>query len=356
MPSSSSTRARCSAIRALRRCSPIIAPSPKARRARRLHSAAAARRRAPRSLRRRATKIERQKSPICSRKVSFCMRKSEQNRSYSTACNCRLASRMTRIETMKAAATTSAAQIRQMLEELQAEDATITRRLAAIKECVCILNAFSIVDSHLSRHCARYTKELLACGVDRAFIERTHAYIQRATRAESDALLQSLLRVTLVTSPFDWLTTKSNKAYAESIVRACVRLLKARRVERTDGVFLIRPSATRANCYALVISAGDGDEIYNCLIEYCEPPPQQSANAAAAAASTSAAGVACESFGYAFANTQLFYATLCDFVRYYSLVTLREHNEQLDTVLRIPALRFAHALFAAAAAKKNARF
>lgn len=61
--------------------------------------------------------------------------------------------------------------------------------------------------------------------------------------------------------------------------------------------------------------------IYNCLIEY-QPPKSE--------------GEVC---GYAFLNTNLFYTTLSDFIRYYSLVTLREHNENLDTVLRIPVLK-----------------
>jgi hypothetical protein len=44
--------------------------------------------------------------------------------------------------------------------------------------------------------------------------------------------------------------------------------------------------------------------------------------------------------GYAFLNTELFYTSLSDFIRYYSLVTMKEHSECLDTTLRIPVLRY----------------
>lgn len=46
-----------------------------------------------------------------------------------------------------------------------------------------------------------------------------------------------------------------------------------------------------------------------------------------------------ESSGYAFLNTKLFFSSLVDFVRYYSHCSMKEHNAQLDTKLKIPAFK-----------------
>ncbi|KAI6179612.1 SH2 domain containing protein [Aphelenchoides besseyi] len=193
--------------------------------------------------------------------------------------------------------------IARIKEGLHREDLVMTKRVRVIKE-----------------RCDRYTNELLVYGVDRAFIERTTDYVHMAMQKESDNLLQNMLKVNLVTSPFDWLTMNPDKTYTTGLVRQSLKLLKKRNVANTNGVFLMRPSSSRPGCFALSISMND--TIYNCLVEYREPD-----NPA-------------KNCGYAFLNTNLFYTTLCDFVRYYSLVTLREHNEQLDTVLRIPVLRY----------------
>lgn len=130
---------------------------------------------------------------------------------------------------------------------------------------------------------------------------------------------QNLLKVNLATSPFDWLTKNSDKNYATDLIEKSILLLKKRGVRNTNGLFLIRPSASKPGCYALVLSMDE--VIYNCLIEYKEVDLES------------------EFSGYAFMNTNLFYTTLSDFIRYYSLVTLREHNPQLNTVLRIPILK-----------------
>jgi hypothetical protein len=136
---------------------------------------------------------------------------------------------------------------------------------------------------------------------------------------ETNQLFQNLLKVNLVTSPFDWLTRNTNKRYSNDLVCKALALLKKRGVTNTNGTFLIRPSASRPGFYAMVISMND--EIYNCLIEY-KPQDKKS-----------------DYCGYAFMNTSLYYTTLADFIRYYSLVTLHEHNYHLNTVLRIPVLK-----------------
>ncbi|KAI6208458.1 SH2 domain containing protein [Aphelenchoides besseyi] len=211
--------------------------------------------------------------------------------------------RIGRVHDMRRRLELSLEGIARIKEGLHREDLVMTKRVRVIKE-----------------RCDRYTNELLVYGVDRAFIERTTDYVHMAMQKESDNLLQNMLKVNLVTSPFDWLTMNPDKTYTTGLVRQSLKLLKKRNVANTNGVFLMRPSSSRPGCFALSISMND--TIYNCLVEYREPD-----NPA-------------KNCGYAFLNTNLFYTTLCDFVRYYSLVTLREHNEQLDTVLRIPVLRY----------------
>lgn len=136
---------------------------------------------------------------------------------------------------------------------------------------------------------------------------------------ESRSLLQNLLRVDLITSPFDWLTINADKSYSNDLVVKAITLLKKRGVTNTDGVFMIRSSVSHPGFFAMVISMDN--QVYNCLIEY--KPPHKSRYYC----------------GYGFLNTRLYYTTLADFIRYYSLVTLDEHNENLKTVLRIPAIK-----------------
>ncbi|VDN94744.1 unnamed protein product [Brugia pahangi] len=88
--------------------------------------------------------------------------------------------------------------------------------------------------------------------------------------------------------------------------------------DNSNGIFLIRPSQSQAGHYALTIS--NENHIFNCLIEYRDLKHP-------------------ESSGYAFLNTKLFFTSLVDFVRYYSHCSMKEHNAQLDTKLRIPAFK-----------------
>lgn len=59
--------------------------------------------------------------------------------------------------------------------------------------------------------------------------------------------------------------------------------------------------------------------VHNCLIEYRDSSQLDHS-------------------GYGFLNTDMFFSTLLDFVRYYSQMNLREHNTQLNTMLFRPAL------------------
>jgi len=205
--------------------------------------------------------------------------------------------RLKNVKEMKARLKTSLEGIERIKDGLNVEDAVMLKRAKIIKE-----------------RCERYTNKFQSYGIDKEFIEQKIDYIQLAMEKESEKLLQNLLKVNLVTSPFDWLTKNPDKKYSNDLVQKSLSLLRRRGVQNTDGVFLIRPSASKPGYFAMVVSMNN--TIYNCLIEYRAPKPNN------------------DSCGYAFLNTNLFYTTLADFIRYYSLVTLREHNEHLNTVLR----------------------
>uniref|UniRef100_A0A915DNG7 SH2 domain-containing protein n=1 Tax=Ditylenchus dipsaci TaxID=166011 RepID=A0A915DNG7_9BILA len=164
---------------------------------------------------------------------------------------------------------------------------------------------------------------------------------------EPPNLTTYLLSVPMVWDPHRWMTIQSKKEAANRLILSALAHLK---VEERNGVFLIRPSHSRAGCFALSISMDA--QVHSCLIEYREPR-------------SSISGI--DFCGFAFLNTNIyfvcpkylqskiesrqtqgriepmFFSTLVDFVRYYSKVSLKEHNNQLDTCLSIPALLWAGA-------------
>ncbi|ETN72585.1 SH2 domain protein [Necator americanus] len=83
------------------------------------------------------------------------------------------------------------------------------------------------------------------------------------------------------------------------------------RIVGTDGIFLIRPSASQVN--KLVLSVLHGERVSHCLIGQT---PQ----------------------GWGFENGGVYFVTIGDFVRYYSHASLEEHNSEIKTVLALPAL------------------
>uniref|UniRef100_A0A1I7XD32 SH2 domain-containing protein n=1 Tax=Heterorhabditis bacteriophora TaxID=37862 RepID=A0A1I7XD32_HETBA len=82
-------------------------------------------------------------------------------------------------------------------------------------------------------------------------------------------------------------------------------------MRKTDGVFLIRPSASQAN--KLVLSVLNGERVSHCLIEQNEQ-------------------------GWGFENGGLYFVTIGDFVRYYAHASLEEHNKDIKTALSMPAV------------------
>ncbi|KAL3083780.1 hypothetical protein niasHT_036773 [Heterodera trifolii] len=155
----------------------------------------------------------------------------------------------------------------------------------------------------------------------------THAHLDRHLEAVSLALDSEpitlsafLIRVRFPLPKWDcehWLWHQgATKEHAVILIQS---LLPSLELEQKDGVFLIRPSTSHPGFYALEI-AKDGN-VHSCLIEYRDPRTMPE-----------------HCGGYGFANTQMLFASLVDFVRYYANTSLKEHNPMLDTTLKTPAL------------------
>ncbi|KAL3097785.1 hypothetical protein niasHS_000520 [Heterodera schachtii] len=153
----------------------------------------------------------------------------------------------------------------------------------------------------------------------------THAHLDRHLEAVSLALDSEpitlsafLIRVRFPLPKWDcehWLWHQgATKEHAVILIQSLLPNL-----EQKDGVFLIRPSTSHPGFYALEI-AKDGN-VHSCLIEYRDPRTMPE-----------------HCGGYGFANTQMLFASLVDFVRYYANTSLKEHNPMLDTTLKTPAL------------------
>jgi len=117
-----------------------------------------------------------------------------------------------------------------------------------------------------------------------------------------------------------WLTEDSSKENAIMSIRKTL----GKHGGSADGIFLIRVSQSRPGFFALEVTKGA--TIHSCLIEKGQPNAISHPNSEEWGET-----------GYAFSNTNMFFCTLQDFVRYYSQVPLMEHNFKLDTKLNIPA-------------------
>ncbi|VDN03628.1 unnamed protein product [Thelazia callipaeda] len=131
---------------------------------------------------------------------------------------------------------------------------------------------------------------------------------------EQEPLANILLELKLRWQPDRYLSLDCTKNKAFKVIRSLMDC----NPNNSNGIFLIRPSQSQAGHYALTIS--NGNHIYNCLIEYRDLKHP-------------------ESSGFAFLNTKLFFSSLVDFVRYYSHFSMKDHNVQLDTKLKIPAFK-----------------
>uniref|UniRef100_A0AAF5PHZ4 SH2 domain-containing protein n=1 Tax=Wuchereria bancrofti TaxID=6293 RepID=A0AAF5PHZ4_WUCBA len=167
----------------------------------------------------------------------------------------------------------------------------------------------------------KFHKELDTChfrlsqlNVSQAVIDKVLQEVSLLADLEQEPLTRILLQLTLRWQPDRFLSLDCTKDSAFKIIRSLMDC----NPDNSNGIFLIRPSQSQAGHYALTIS--NENHIFNCLIEYRDLKHP-------------------ESSGYAFLNTKLFFTSLVDFVRYYSHCSMKEHNAQLDTKLRIPAFK-----------------
>ncbi|KAK6110898.1 SH2 domain family protein [Brugia pahangi] len=167
----------------------------------------------------------------------------------------------------------------------------------------------------------KFHKELDTCqfrlsqlNVSQAAIDKVLQEVSLLADLEQEPLTRILLQLTLRWQPDRYLSLDCTKDSAFKIIRSLMDC----NPDNSNGIFLIRPSQSQAGHYALTIS--NENHIFNCLIEYRDLKHP-------------------ESSGYAFLNTKLFFTSLVDFVRYYSHCSMKEHNAQLDTKLRIPAFK-----------------
>lgn len=155
---------------------------------------------------------------------------------------------------------------------------------------------------------------LCKLNVSQATMDRVLQEVSFLIDMEREPLARILLQLTLQWQPDRYLSFDCTKDNALKIIRSLMDCYP----NNSNGIFLIRPSQSQIGHYALTIS--NENHIFNCLIEYRDLKHP-------------------ESSGYAFLNTKLFFSTLVDFVRYYSHCSMKEHNPQLDTKLKIPAFK-----------------
>ncbi|KAF7624720.1 hypothetical protein Mgra_00010005 [Meloidogyne graminicola] len=177
---------------------------------------------------------------------------------------------------------------------------------------------------NLHKKCEKYRDKLFEVSkqkVTHAQLDRLVQSVSLALDSEPSTLSTFLLRISLPISKWCcecWLWHQATKDESISLIRSLMKDFDNSNAS-TDGIFLIRPSSSRVGFYALEISKNDN--VHSCLIEYRDPRTTID-----------------HSGGYGFAQTQMLFASLMDFVRYYSAVPLKEHNSVLDTPLITPAL------------------
>ncbi|VDN57884.1 unnamed protein product [Dracunculus medinensis] len=228
---------------------------------------------------------------------------------------------------------------------------TIENQLQQTNECVVIFEKdiqenenihISLLPkySKIHRELDRCRFRLCQQKIPEAILDKVQQEVSILADAEHPALSKVLVRCHLRWQPDRYLATDCTKyagelkektinsritlntlnlwrLFEENAIKIIKKLME-HNPGNSDGIFLIRPSQSQDGQYALTLSYGD--HIHNCLVEYRDIKHP-------------------ESCGFAFLNTKLFFPTIVDFVRYYSNYSMKEHNTQLDTRLKMPAFR-----------------
>lgn len=158
--------------------------------------------------------------------------------------------------------------------------------------------------------------ELYKKGVPKPTLTETIEHATNMLDKESLQASELLADIRLAWEPERYLVNDPSKEAAAALIqRARARLIEKLETlgafRATDGIFLIRPSASQAN--KLVLSVLHGERVSHCLIGQT---PQ----------------------GWGFENGGVYFVTIGDFVRYYAHASLEEHNSEIKTSLSMPAL------------------
>uniref|UniRef100_A0A1I8ANM8 SH2 domain-containing protein n=1 Tax=Steinernema glaseri TaxID=37863 RepID=A0A1I8ANM8_9BILA len=201
----------------------------------------------------------------------------------------------------------------QTIEKLKAGvEASIAKEEAEMDACQAKIARLRprLVNAHRDREQCHNALKRLNAKID--VLNQMFESLSYQLDIEPESLSRTLMELEIKWNPERWMSDKISKDGAVQLLRQLMETNPSRR----DGIFLIRPSNTKQGFYALSITCSGA--IHHCLIEYRDyrsPGPK----------------------GYAFLNTQQFFATLVDFVRFYAYNSLKDHNPDLDVLLTIPA-------------------
>uniref|UniRef100_A0AC35TRP3 SH2 domain-containing protein n=1 Tax=Rhabditophanes sp. KR3021 TaxID=114890 RepID=A0AC35TRP3_9BILA len=194
-----------------------------------------------------------------------------------------------------------------------------------IKEYNEILDSFDKAKDELYKRYYRLEKErdliieeLLQRKVNNSDIRK--GILESTSLVDFEPLKQSefMLDVVLKFEVDDWLAMDCDKAKAVTYLKNAINKCP----ENHDGVFLIRPSFSKQGFYALSISFAG--KVHHCLIEYRNSSPDDKEY---------------DQSGYGFHKSNLYFAALVDFVKYYHSNSLKEHNQELDLTLQKPIFK-----------------
>ncbi|KAJ1349591.1 hypothetical protein KIN20_005183 [Parelaphostrongylus tenuis] len=203
------------------------------------------------------------------------------------------------------------------IKKLKEERDLVVDRRARVSKAIEDLTAASshaksrLVSCHNNRNQC-YT-ELFKKGIPKSKLVNTIELSTGMLEKESMKASELLADIRLAWEPEQYLVNDPSKEAAAALILATRnRLLeKTKGQVPTDGIFLIRPSASQAN--KLALSVLHGGRVSHCLIEQT---PQ----------------------GWGFENGGVYFVTIGDFVRYYAYASLEEHNSEIKTTLTMPAL------------------
>ncbi|VDD86988.1 unnamed protein product [Enterobius vermicularis] len=185
------------------------------------------------------------------------------------------------------------------------------------------------LESQKTRNFIKCRFRLLRLGVHFDQIDDLIAESNGLCITESEELSKVLLQLSVRWQPDRYISWDSSKANATKLIREVMDC----NPENPDGIFVIRPSQSQEGHFALTVSKDN--RILHCLIEQSFVFVIALIKDFNFVRDTKHP----EACGFGFHNTDIFFPTIVDLVRYYTHYSLKKHNQQLDTRLRIPVFR-----------------